>query len=185
MGCLKGSMTLQALGGVNSPCGWYRVRGQPPSTGGRDHTHTHTYVPIMYDSLLYWSFNYLRKSSNLLTYLLTCIHTYVTTYVPTYLCTYIPILSTYHKHTYIPKLSTYLLTYIHTYFTTYIPTSLRTFVPTYLYYLHTTIVPTYLNYLRAYLLMYLHAYQPYLSTILAESGLIAWRYMSEKMTDNR
>jgi hypothetical protein len=24
------------------PCGWYRVRGQPPSTGGRDHTHTHS-----------------------------------------------------------------------------------------------------------------------------------------------
>jgi hypothetical protein len=34
MGCLKGSMTLQVLGGVNLPCGWYRVRGQPPSTGG-------------------------------------------------------------------------------------------------------------------------------------------------------
>jgi hypothetical protein len=42
MGCLKGSMTSQALGGVNPPCGWYRVRGQPPSTGGGDHTHTHT-----------------------------------------------------------------------------------------------------------------------------------------------
>jgi hypothetical protein len=35
-------MTLQVLGGVNSPCGWYRVRGQSPSTGGQDHTHTHT-----------------------------------------------------------------------------------------------------------------------------------------------
>jgi hypothetical protein len=32
-------MTSQALGGVNSPCIWYRVRGQLPSTGGRDHTH--------------------------------------------------------------------------------------------------------------------------------------------------
>ena len=32
-------MTLQALGGVNLPCGWYRIRGQPPSTGGQVHTH--------------------------------------------------------------------------------------------------------------------------------------------------
>jgi hypothetical protein len=37
----EGGMTLQALGGVNSPCGWYRVRGQLPSTGGWEHTHTH------------------------------------------------------------------------------------------------------------------------------------------------
>jgi hypothetical protein len=29
-------------GGVNLPCGWYRIRGQLPSTGGRDHTHSHT-----------------------------------------------------------------------------------------------------------------------------------------------
>ncbi len=39
-GVSDGSMTLQALGGVNSPCGWYRVRGQLPSTRGREHTHT-------------------------------------------------------------------------------------------------------------------------------------------------
>jgi hypothetical protein len=44
MGCLNGSTTLQALGGVNSPCGWYRVRGQLPSTGGQEHTHTHTHI---------------------------------------------------------------------------------------------------------------------------------------------
>jgi hypothetical protein len=25
---------VAGIGGVNSPCGWYRVRGQPPSTGG-------------------------------------------------------------------------------------------------------------------------------------------------------
>jgi hypothetical protein len=36
-----GGMTLQALGGVNLPCGWYHIRGQSPSTGGRDHTLTH------------------------------------------------------------------------------------------------------------------------------------------------
>jgi hypothetical protein len=42
MGCLSGSMTLQALREVNLPFGWYRVRGQLPSTGGQDHTHTHT-----------------------------------------------------------------------------------------------------------------------------------------------
>ncbi len=35
-----GGMTLQALGGVNSPCGWYCVRGQLPSTRGQEHTHT-------------------------------------------------------------------------------------------------------------------------------------------------
>ncbi len=40
-GVSDGGMTLQALGGVNSPCGWYRVRGQLPSTGGQEHTHTH------------------------------------------------------------------------------------------------------------------------------------------------
>ncbi len=34
-----GGMTLQALGGVNSPCDWYRVRGQPLTTGGQEHTH--------------------------------------------------------------------------------------------------------------------------------------------------
>ena len=34
-------MTSQALGGVNLPCSWYRVRGQPPSTGGQVHTLTH------------------------------------------------------------------------------------------------------------------------------------------------
>jgi hypothetical protein len=31
-------MTLQALGGVNSPCDWYRVRGQPLTTGGQEQT---------------------------------------------------------------------------------------------------------------------------------------------------
>ncbi len=91
--------------------------------------------------------------------------------------------NSYHQRTYVPKLSTYLLIYIHTYFTTYVPTSLRTFVPTYLYYLCTTIVPTYLNYLHAYLLMYLHTYQPYLTTYVAESRLIAWSYMFEQMVD--
>ncbi len=43
-GVSDGGMTLQALGGVNSPCDWYRVRGQPPSTGGQEHTHTHMQV---------------------------------------------------------------------------------------------------------------------------------------------
>ncbi len=34
-GVSEGSTTLQALGGgVNSPCGWYRIRGQLPSIGG-------------------------------------------------------------------------------------------------------------------------------------------------------
>ncbi len=39
---VQGGMTSQALGGVNSPCSWYCVRGQPPSTGGQVHTLTHT-----------------------------------------------------------------------------------------------------------------------------------------------
>jgi hypothetical protein len=43
-GVSDGGMTLQALGGGNSPCGWYRVSGQLPSTGGREHTHTHCSV---------------------------------------------------------------------------------------------------------------------------------------------
>jgi hypothetical protein len=43
-GVSDGSMMLQALGGVNLPCGWYRVRGQLPSTRGREHTHTHTHT---------------------------------------------------------------------------------------------------------------------------------------------
>ncbi len=38
---VQGGMTSQALGGVNLPCSWYRVRGQPPSTGGQVHTLTH------------------------------------------------------------------------------------------------------------------------------------------------
>jgi hypothetical protein len=37
-GVSEGGMTLQALGGVNLPCGWYHVRGQLPSTGGQEHT---------------------------------------------------------------------------------------------------------------------------------------------------
>jgi hypothetical protein len=49
-GVSDGGMRLQTLGGVNSPCGWYRVRGQLPSTGGREHTHTHTYVLTMASS---------------------------------------------------------------------------------------------------------------------------------------
>jgi hypothetical protein len=43
-GVSDGDMTLQALGGVNSPCDWYRVRGQPLTTGGQEHTHTHTHT---------------------------------------------------------------------------------------------------------------------------------------------
>jgi hypothetical protein len=37
-GVSDGGMMLQALGGVNLPCGWYRVRGQLPFTGGQEHT---------------------------------------------------------------------------------------------------------------------------------------------------
>jgi hypothetical protein len=40
-GVSDGGMTLQALGGVNLPCGWYRVRGQLPSTRGGEHTHSY------------------------------------------------------------------------------------------------------------------------------------------------
>jgi hypothetical protein len=44
-GVSHGGMMLQALGGVNLPCGWYHVKGQLPSNGGREHTHTHTHTP--------------------------------------------------------------------------------------------------------------------------------------------
>ncbi len=47
MECLKGSTTLQALGGVNLPCGWYCVRGQPPLLEV-EFTHTHTYYRDMW-----------------------------------------------------------------------------------------------------------------------------------------
>jgi hypothetical protein len=47
-GVSDGGMTLQALGGVNLPCGWYRVRGQLPSTGGQEHTHTHRVLEVIY-----------------------------------------------------------------------------------------------------------------------------------------
>jgi hypothetical protein len=42
-------MTLQALEEVNSPCGWYRVRGQLPSTRGQDHTHTQRHIVKVLD----------------------------------------------------------------------------------------------------------------------------------------
>jgi hypothetical protein len=29
---------VAGIRGVNSPCSWYRIRGQLPSTGGQDHT---------------------------------------------------------------------------------------------------------------------------------------------------
>ncbi len=38
----QGGMTLLALGGVNLSCSWYHVREQPPSTGGKVHTHSTT-----------------------------------------------------------------------------------------------------------------------------------------------
>ncbi len=41
-GVWKGVWCRRHWGGVNLPCGWYCVRGQPPSTRGQDHTHTHT-----------------------------------------------------------------------------------------------------------------------------------------------
>ncbi len=31
---------IAGIGGVNLPCGWYRIRGQLPSTGGWQHTHS-------------------------------------------------------------------------------------------------------------------------------------------------
>ncbi len=73
-----------------------------------------TYVPsyIMYNSPHYWLLHYLRRSSNLLTYLLTYIHTNVLIYVPMYQLTYVP-----------------------TYLRTYVPMYLCTYIPTYLYYL--------------------------------------------------
>jgi hypothetical protein len=45
---------LQALGGVNSPCNWYRVRGQPLTTGGQEHTHTHRQSHFDFLNNAYW-----------------------------------------------------------------------------------------------------------------------------------
>jgi hypothetical protein len=133
-------------------------------------TYLRTYVPIMYDSSLYWLLNYLLRSSNLLMYLQTYVHTYVTTYVPTYLCTYVPISSTYHQRTYVPKLSTYLLTYIHTYFTTYVTTSQCTYIPILSTYHQRTYVPKLLS---TCILIYVHIY---LSTILIYIGSWVWAH---------
>jgi hypothetical protein len=69
-------------------------------------TYLRAYIPIVQFIALYLLSNYLRKSSNLLTYLLTYVHTYVTTYIHMYLSTFAPVLSAYHQCTYVPKLST-------------------------------------------------------------------------------
>jgi hypothetical protein len=54
-GVSDGGMTLQAVGGVNLPCGWYRVRGQLPSTGRQEHTHTHTPLIDVICGCHYWT----------------------------------------------------------------------------------------------------------------------------------
>ncbi len=110
------------------------------------------YLPMMYDSLLYWLLNYLRRSSNLLTYLLTYVHTYVTTYVPTYLHTFVPTylyyLRTFFGIIYVPMYSTCL------------PRYLRAYIPT----MYDSSLYLLLNYLRrssnllTYLLTYKHTY---------------------------
>ncbi len=52
-------MTLQVLGGVNLPCSWYRVRGQLPSTGGQEHTHTHALVNTTYVNTVFYLHTYM------------------------------------------------------------------------------------------------------------------------------
>jgi hypothetical protein len=42
---VRGGMTSQALGGVNLPCGWYPIRGQPPLLEIK-FTHTHMFMVI-------------------------------------------------------------------------------------------------------------------------------------------
>ncbi len=89
------------------------------------------YVPtyLLYDLSLYWLLNYLRRSNNLLTYLLTYVHTYITNYLSTYLHTCIPT----YLHTCIP---TYLY-YLHSFFgiiylpmySTCLPTYLHAYIP--------------------------------------------------------
>ncbi len=78
-----------------------------------------TYVPIIYYSWLYLLVNYLRRSSNVLTYLLTYKHSYVTTYIPKCLCTFIPMylyyLHTTNIPTYLSYIRAYLLANLHTY----------------------------------------------------------------------
>jgi hypothetical protein len=89
-------------------------------------TYLRAYLPIMYDSLLDWSLNYLRRSSNLLTYLLTYLNTKVNTYIPTYLHTYVPL----YLHTCIIYIRSLVLsTYLWI-----VPAYLHTCMPKYLLY---------------------------------------------------
>ncbi len=129
-------------------------------------SYLRAYLPTMYNSSLYWSLNYLRRSSNLLTYLLTYIHTSVTTYIPTYPCTSVPTYL-YFLHTFfgiicVPMYSTCILhTCMHN---AYVPivqfiaiylllnylygsSNLLTYLLTYKHTHVTTYVPTYLYYL--------------------------------------
>ncbi len=61
-GVSDGGMMLQALGGVNSPCSWCRIRGQLPSTRGREHTHTHMYIVAQCSYVAYCSYVFLAHS---------------------------------------------------------------------------------------------------------------------------
>jgi hypothetical protein len=66
------------------------------------------YIYTIYDLLLYSLLNYLRMSSNLLTYLPIYIHNYVTTYVPTYLRTFVLMYLYYLRTTNVPTYLSYL-----------------------------------------------------------------------------
>ena len=71
-------------------------------------TYLHAYIPIVQFTASYLFLNYLRRSSNLLTYLLTYKHTYITTYVPMYLGTFVPTYLNYLHSTNIHPYLNYL-----------------------------------------------------------------------------
>jgi hypothetical protein len=91
------------------------------------------YMPIMENSLLYLSLNYLHTSSNLITYQLTYVHTYVTTNLPTYLGTLVPTYLYYLCITNVPTNLNHLCAYFLTYLHTYLP-YLSTYVAIFLWY---------------------------------------------------
>ncbi len=83
-------------------------------------TYLRAYVPIVWFVAMYSSLNYLRRSSNLLTHLLTYEHTYVITYVPTCLHTFVPTYLYYLCMTNVPTYLNYLCAYLFTYFHSYL-----------------------------------------------------------------
>ncbi len=124
--------------------------------------YLHTYVPLylMYDSSLYWLLNYLRRSSNLLSYLPTKELPYVLTYIPMYQCTNVPT----YQCTYIPTYLYYLRTFFGTIYVPMYSTCLPLYLCAYIPITYDSLLYWLLKYLHGssnlltYLLTYVHTY---------------------------